>query len=367
MRYIIFLSLFTFGFIACDKMDEPIVKDPAIQETPLYFPPIGSDTWETTLPDSLNWNTDKIDELLTFLEEGDTRAFIILKDGKIVLEKYFGKDLLGLSDFDRDTEWYWASAGKTLTSFVVGKAQEEGYLAIEDRTSDYLGQQWTSMDLEKENLITIWHQLTMTTGMDDLKNTHSFEPEDLVYVADAGERWSYHNAPYTLLDQVVESAVGEDFEDYFDDVLRDPVGMDGKWRWLDNNHVYFSTARSMARYGLLMLNDGVWEDQPIMEDSSYYNAMINPSQEINESYGYLWWLNGQDSYMLPQSQFVISGNILPNAPKDMYSALGKNNQVLSVIPSENMVVVRMGQDPDDSPVPTNFVNSYWDLLNDIIQ
>lgn len=86
------------------------------------FPPIGSDFWETIPPDSLGWNTKPIPELKKLLEDNGTRAFLLIKDGKIVMEEYFGKDLLGISKFDKTKRWYWASAGKTLTAFTVGLA-----------------------------------------------------------------------------------------------------------------------------------------------------------------------------------------------------------------------------------------------------
>ncbi len=63
----------------------------------------------------------------------------MLKDGKIVLERYFGETIAGTGSFNRDSQWYWASAGKTLTGFIVGKAQEENLLTLDQPTSRYLG------------------------------------------------------------------------------------------------------------------------------------------------------------------------------------------------------------------------------------
>ncbi len=81
-----------------------------------YFPPLSSSaTWDTISPASLGWCANEIDTLYNFLQQEDTKGFIVLKDGKIVLEKYFGT-------FTKDSLWYWASAGKTITSFLVGKA-----------------------------------------------------------------------------------------------------------------------------------------------------------------------------------------------------------------------------------------------------
>ncbi len=98
----------------------------------IYFPPNTGNTWETVSPESLGWCTENIDTLYSFLEQKHSKAFIVLKDGRIVIEHYFGS-------FTQDSIWYWASAGKTLTAFLVGIAQEEGYFSIQDSTSEYLG------------------------------------------------------------------------------------------------------------------------------------------------------------------------------------------------------------------------------------
>jgi CubicO group peptidase (beta-lactamase class C family) len=332
------------------------------------FPPVGSDYWETLSPDSLGWNKDAVPELKKLLEENGTRAFLLIKDGKIVLEEYFGKDLLGISKFDKSKRWYWASAGKTLTAFTVGLAQEDGFLNIDNKTSDYLGKKWTSLTTEQENKITVSHQLTMTSGLDDSKSGgNSFDPSNLIYKADAGTRWVYHNAPYTLLEKVVSKAISKEFDDYFSEKLADKIGMDGQWRWLGEYHIFFSTARSMARFGLLILNKGDWNGEPIMKDKEFIEKMITPSQELNESYGYLWWLNGKNSFMLPGRQLVIKGSLTPNAPADMVSGLGKNGQYLSVVPSMNLVLVRVGENPDDSEVAAMFQRDIWEKLNKIMK
>ena len=72
----------------------------------------------------------------------------------------------GTKPFDKNTQWYWASAGKSLTATLVGIAQTEGKLNIEKPTAAYLGAGWTSMSTEKEQLITVKNQLTMTTGLE---------------------------------------------------------------------------------------------------------------------------------------------------------------------------------------------------------
>lgn len=328
----------------------------------LYFPPVNNTLiWDKTTPEALNWKTENIDSLYRFLETENSKAFIVLKDGKIVLEKYFG-------DFTADSLWYWASAGKTITSFLIGKAQEESYLKIEDPVSKYLGLGWTACNASQENAITIRHQLTMTTGLDDgVADNHCTSAQCLVYKADPGDRWAYHNAPYTLLENVIEQATSTSINLYTHSKLKTKTGMNGAWVTLGYDNVYYSNARSMARFGLLMQNNCVWNNDTLLHDSVYLKASLNSSQAINKSYGYLWWLNGKGSYMLPTLQFVFQGNYAPDAPDDMYAALGKNGQIISVSPSQGLVIVRMGNVPNSpaADIAPQLCNQIWKKLNAI--
>jgi len=325
----------------------------------LYFPPTTGSTWATISPQTLGYCQTKIDSLYAFLESNNTKAFILLKDGKIVLEKYFGSHT-------QTTPWQWASAGKTITSFMVGIAQQEGYLSIFDTTSTYLGQGWTDCTPAQEEKITIKHQLSMTSGLDDGVPGHFCTLDTcLIYKASAGTRWAYHNGPYTLLDKVIENATGLTLNNYTTQKLKNPIGMSGSFIPVGYNNVFFSNARSMARFGLLILNNGNWSGNQIMTDNTYFSQMVNTSQTLNMSYGYLWWLNGKQSYMLPSSQIVFSGFLNPNAPADMFVAMGKDGQFLNVIPSQNMVWLRMGEAPNNLPVPFLLNDNIWEYVNDL--
>ena len=327
---------------------------------PLYFPPISSTaTWETTDPATLEWCPERINNLYTFLEQENTKGFIILKDGKIVLEQYFGT-------FTSQSLWYWASAGKTITSFLVGKAQEENLLNINDRTSIYLGEGWTNCTLAQENNITIKNQLTMTSGLDDgVINDDCTDPICLEYTADAGTRWAYHNAPYTLLDDVLQSATTVNLNTYTQLKLKNPTGMTGGWTTIDYNNVYFSTVRSMARFGLLIHGNGAWNGNQLI-NPNYFSEMVNTSQNLNKSYGYLWWLNGKPNYMLPTTQLIFPGSYAVNAPSDMIAGLGKDGQIVSISQSSGLVFVRMGEAPSStSSVPTVFCNQIWQKINEL--
>ncbi len=323
----------------------------------LYFPPLTGTVWETTAPDKLGWCTDKIDPLYTYLQQTNTKGFMVLKDGRIVLEKYFGT-------FTSDSLWYWASAGKSLTSTLVGIAQQEGLLNINNPTSKYLGKGWTSETAAKEDLITVKNQLTMTTGFDDSGNKDCTLPTCFNYLADAGKRWAYHNGPYTILDKVIESASGVTMNQFLNTRVKAKTGMSGIYIKSGDNNVYFSNVRSMARYGLLMLNKGTWNTTKVLNDAAYFTAATTTSQQLNLSYGYLWWLNGKASFMLPTLQTVFQGTLTSNAPADMFSALGKNGQIINIVPSQNLVLIRMGNS-DGSPVPTIYVNEIWKRFSQI--
>jgi len=287
------------------------------------------------------------------LKDKHTKGFIILVNGKIVMERYFN----GHSASDN---WYWASAGKTLTSTMTGIAQQEGYLNINNKVSDYIGTGWTSETLVKENLITCKHLLSMTSGLDDALGDN-VSPANLQYTADAGSRWAYHNV-YVKLQDVVASASGQTWNAYFNTKLRDRIGMNGAWIPNGDLSVYWSTTRSMARFGLLALNNGNWNGTQII-NSAYFNQATTTSQTINLSYGYLWWLNGKASYHLPQSQLQFPGSIIPSGPDDMFMALGKNDQKIYVVPSKKMVVIRMGDAADNASMAlSDFDDVLWQKI-----
>lgn len=323
----------------------------------LYFPPLTGSTWDTVSPTSLGWCQAELDTLLDYLEARDSKAFMVLKDGRIVVEKYYGT-------FTRDSLWYWASAGKSLTSFLVGMARQEGWLSLDDTSSRIIGSGWTSCTSTQEDRITVRDQLRMTTGLDDgVPDKDCTDPSCLQFMAAAGTRWAYHNAPYTLLDTVIEASTGQTLNNYLQQKVKGPTGMTGLFVKMGYNNVYFSTARSMARYGLLILNGGNWNGNQVMTDTAYFRQMINTSQILNLSYGYLWWLNGKSSFMLPGSQFIFPGSFSPNAPSDMVAALGKNGQILNIVPSQNLILLRMGNEPNAGFVPNFFNDTIWQKLN----
>ena len=341
-------------FVSCSNDD---TTPPTPTEEAMYFPPITGTTWETKTPESLGWNTANIAALNTYLTDKHSKSFIILHNGKIVMEQYY-------NGHNSTLPWYWASAGKTLTSTVTGIAEQEGFLNINNKVSDYLGTGWTSAPLAKENLITCKNLLSMNSGLNDALGD-DVSPANLQYVADAGTRWAYHNV-YVKLQDVVAQATGQTWNAYFNTKLRDKIGMTGTWIPDGDLSVYWSTPRSMARFGLLALAKGNWNGTQII-NSAYLNNATTTSQSINLAYGYLWWLNGKTSYHMPQSQLQIPGTLIPTAPSDMYCALGKNDQKIYVVPSKKLVIIRMGNAADTSNFAlSDFDETLWQKISAVI-
>ncbi|OON69797.1 serine hydrolase [Hymenobacter sp. CRA2] len=332
------------------------------QTAPLYFPPTSNTaTWASVTPQSQGWCQPQLDSLLAYLGRQHTKSFVVLKDGRLVVEQYYGS-------FTRDSLWYWASAGKSLTSTLVGIARQDGLLSLSDSASRFLGRGWTAAPPAKERLITVRHLLTMTAGLDDTPpapcDNESTNAACLLYRTDAGARWAYHTGPYRKLQPLLAAASGLTMNQYTNQKLGNIIGMGGAWA----GDVYYSRTRDAARFGLLMLARGSWNGTPVLRDTAYFRQMTHPSQALNRSYGYLWWLNGQPSYMLPQTQLVLPGPLVPSAPADMFAALGKNDQKIYVVPSLGLVVVRMGNSAGQSHLAlSSFDMELWRRLMATIQ
>ena len=343
------------SIVSCSKNDNEIQQTPTES---MYYPSNTSASWETKSLSSLGWNQNAVQPLKDYLNQKGTKSFMILVNGRIVMEEYF-------NGHTATATWEWNSAGKTLVASTVGIAQQENLLNINNKVSDYLGTEWTSMPLNKENLITVKHLLTMTAGNDDTKQY--VIKSNLTYIADAGTRWAYSNIFQKLTD-VVNKASNKPFETYFNEKLKSKIGMEGFWNFGTIFTIYHSNTKSMARFGLLALNKGKWNNEQIINES-YFNESVSTSQSINPSYGYLWWLNGKTSFMIPNEQNVYQGFLVPNAPADMYAAMGAKDQRIYVIPSKKMVVIRMGDASD--PVNPNFAvsgfdNELWGKINAVI-
>ena len=175
--------------------------------------------------------------------------------------------------------------------------------------------------------------------------------------------WLYNTRAYSRLVDVLEAVTGDGIGRLTGRWLTEPLGMDDtEWRprpWvtpgMDANPLgLFTTARDLVRFGELMLAGGAWQGRRLVSEG-FVEAAVKPSQSLNPAYGLLWWLNGRPSSTGPEA----AGNavLAPAAPEDMYAAQGALGRKLYVVPSLDLVVVRLGDAPAD-----DFNQRFWELL-----
>jgi CubicO group peptidase (beta-lactamase class C family) len=348
------LSVSALFFMAGCSKDN---SGPAPLPATYYYPPLSGDTWDKTEPGSLGWDANKLTDLLKYLDSNNTGAFIILYKGRIVNETYW-------RGYNASTSAKIFSATKSIGAFLTGLAQEQGKLDIDKPVSDYLGAGWSNASLSQKTKITVKHLITMTSGLkDDLALSYDTTP---------GTRWFYNTTAYHKLYEVLAAAYGKSNALYTNEQLWSKIGMQNSfWDTETNGGPTMScSARDMARFGSMILSKGSWSGTPIMTNAAYFSAMTASSQTLNPSYGYLWWLNGQSSFILPGNTGTsFSGELMPLAPADLIAALGYGDKKIYVVPSKELVVIRHGM-PSNAPISyalSNFDNEIWKRLALVIK
>ena len=333
----------------------------------LYFPPAEGE-WQRVAPASIGWDTEKLKEALEVAGRNKSSGVVILYRGRILAEQYWrvdapeetaegkpnpyfhlhlGKDTRGQAIEDA------ASVQKSITAMLVGIARHKGLLKLDDPVRKYLGEGWSGAAAAAEKKITIRHLMTMTSGL----------TRKLKYQAPAGARWVYNTPAYSRALTCVARAAGIEPVELTRRWLTEPAGMnDSRWvirPWAErvgggaNKYGFATTARDLARFGLLMLANGKWDGKDVLLDTEYIKAATSPSQELNPSYGYLWWLNGGPFVVSGGKGARREGRWISTAPQDMYGASGRLGRRLYVIPSNHLVIARLGDKPG-SRFPSEF-------------
>ena len=332
-------------------------------DTGPYFPPADG-AWEAVAPEDAGWNADKLEEALAYAGESNSSGVVILHNGRILAERYWELDdpseryqrmKVGTTSDGRAIEDV-ASAQKSVVSFLTAIARDRGKLKLSDRVSNYLDVGWSDTHRDREHEITLHQVMSMTSGL----------KPNLSYQAEPGTLWRYNTRAYARMVPVLEVAANRDIHALTRDWLTAPTGMiDSRWAprtWLsggvDANHVGFATtARDLARFGLLILADGTWKDTALVTNTHLIDDMLETSQPLNPAYGLLWWLNGKERF-IAAGRGPGSGPLVPTAPNDMVAALGALGRKCYVVPSLGLVVTRLG----DAPGPA-FDREFWRRLS----
>ncbi|MEX1201806.1 MAG: serine hydrolase [Ferruginibacter sp.] len=347
-----FLLLSSLLFSACKKSVLPV--SPAPVATNYYYPPLTGSAWETITPPTLGWNTTKLNELIEYVRTNNSTSFIILYKGRIVSENYW-------NGFTASSSERIFSSTKSIGAFLIGLAQEQGKLNINEKVSTYLGTGWSLANLFRENQITVKHLITMTSGLTDA----------LLYEVDPGTKWYYNTPAYHKIYAVLAAAYGQSNDQYTREQLWNKIGMQNAFWDVEpgGGPSMACSGRDIARFGLLMLSDGKWNGNTLMNSNSYFTEMMSSSQNLNSAYGYLWWLNGQSSFVLPGSSGQsFQGALVPNAPSDMKAALGFADKKIYIVKSRHLVVIRHGA-ASNAPVSqalSSFDNEIWRRMMEVI-
>ena len=316
-----------------------------------YFPPTTGASWDTISGARLGYDMAALTSALDWAGTQRSTAVMVLWRGRIVAERYW-------NGWTPTKDSIIASASKSVLSAIAGELARSGQLSLDSAVTRYLGVGW-SRSPGTESRITVRHLLGMMSGLNDSLQT----------IVPPGTRFYYNNPAYYQLFGVVQAASRESINAASRRLLFDRIGMSGS-TWLPNvdtgelGWILSSTARDMARFGLLALNRGRWNGVPVLADSAWFAASWRATPPDNAGYGLLWWLNGSSSYRTPGSYLLQSqaGPLIPSAPADLVAALGKGDKKIYVVPSLELVVVRHGEEADASvgnPLAISAFDEQW--------
>lgn len=297
--------------------------------------------WSTVDPGAAGVDAAVLDELATIAGSAGSDCLVVSRDGQLVGEWYW-------NGTGPDSERESFSVTKSITSILVGIAQDRGHLDIDQPASDYIDE-WVGTPSED---VTIRNLLSNDSGRfhspeSDYAQMAFAEPDKTAYAIGLGQAhepgtvWVYNNAAIQVLEAVLERATGTGVGDFAEEHLFGPLGM-GTTISTDQagNTLTFMGAqmscRDLARFGLLNLRRGEWQGEQIVP-AAFVDEATRPSTELNNGYGHLWWLYGTH----PDESAGAEAD--PYA----YAALGLGGQYLVVVPEHDLVVSRLVQPQAD--------------------
>jgi CubicO group peptidase (beta-lactamase class C family) len=330
LRHTALLSLLvatTLASVAACGTDGPVAPAPSA----LYFPPVGGSSWETVSPRTAGFDSTALHAALDWAGTQESFGVVVLWRGRLVAERYW-------QGWDATTRGPLFSAGKTITSALVTQMVAEGKLSLDASVSSILGAGW-SRATTGESSITVRHLMSMASGLDDSLRT----------VVAPGAIFYYNNPAYYQLFGVLAQASGLSVPDLAAARIFTPIGMTRALAFPNTDtgepgFIFAASARDFARFGLLLQAGGRWNGTPVLADSAALSQARRYSGTSNQSYGWLWWLNGGVSHRTPGSYLLptVAGPLIPSAPSDLVAALGLDDKKLYLVRSRELVIVRLG-------------------------
>ncbi|MFZ1438227.1 MAG: serine hydrolase [Candidatus Microthrix subdominans] len=239
-----------------------------------------------------------------------------------------------------------------MTSTLVGIAQDQGYLSIDEPASTYLDE-WVGTDSED---VTIGNLLSNDSGryhdmatdyieLNGVEDRTAFAI-DLGQQDEPGTEWIYNNAAIQTLEAVLERATGQPVQEFAQENLFGPIGMTSEFvvDAAGNPPTFMGVQAGcldLARFGLMALAEGNWDGTQVVS-RDWLTEATSPI-EINAGYGHLWWLNADGGWQHPRSDGIQDDVFWPELPLDAFAARGLGGQTVLIIPSEKLVITRIGK------------------------
>jgi CubicO group peptidase (beta-lactamase class C family) len=300
------------------------------------------------------WDEAALDDLASYCRSQRTTGLLVVQNRRTVLERnwpvpagseLFERRYLHGTARDGALREDVASQQKSLVALLAAIAVDRGRLDPEQPVSSYVGRGWSRAEAAQERAIVVRHLLEMCSGLD---NALRFE-------APAGTRHYYNTPAYALMLPVLEAAADQSIGALTLTWLTGPAGMaDTAWcrrsdelaSFLGNPRGLVTTPRDLARLGHVVLDGGLAEDGTRLVSAAGLSAIFRRT-DLHPAYGRLWWLNGGTHWIVP-NRGEGSGSLVPTAPADAVFALGSENRVLMVVPSQRLILVRLGQQAHDA-------------------
>lgn len=352
------LMIALFGS-ACSSGSSSPAPEPVLHPTPsgtapasVNYPGAG---WRRTSPGDAGFDRAQLEKIAVDARKNGSNCLVVIRHGQLVADWYW-------NGTGATTSQEVFSATKSYSSTLVGIAQAEGRLAIDDKVAKYVPE-WAGTPSEDVTIKDVlsndsgrhWDFTTDYRGLLRAADRTGFAL-GLAQDAAPGDVWAYNNSVIQTLDAVLRKATGQSPAAYAQARLLGPIGMSHSRMTLDgagNTHMFSglnSTCEDMARFGHLFLRDGTWQGKQIVPARWVEAATGHPSQKLNAAYGYLWWLNDRGPIVDPlkpstrkQSAAAPRHRLVDGAPHGMYWALGFGGQVIQVDPGSDTVVVRLGR------------------------
>ena len=320
---------------------------------------------------------DVLDDAASWTEETGGSALIVLHRGQVQLERYW-------QDGAADELMTGRAMTKTLNALLAGAAIGDGYLTLDDRIGDYI-EDWADAPQGDIRLRDLLHH---ASGLENPplgpgawnRFTRSAWTGDVVMVAlghamelEPGSLFDIGNVTSQLVAITVERAVGQPLQDYFLERIWQPIGADRGSFFMDREggmiHVdccFRTTPQNWVRLGALVLNDGVWNGTRILPEG-WVETMSTPSPR-NANYGMHIWLGKEFVENRPYSEARSVGvpHKAPFVRDDIVFFEGGGYRTLYIVPSEDMVVLRLGKrhpDWDASYLPNTLINGIVKATN----